>query len=177
MDIGFIEELKNSPYEKKTYKYLDGKFWIEEKFVYKDNRIDGEIRCGIQEDRFWCGSVEVHIEIEKFKNEHHAGFGCLAVPDRIQRQGIGTKLMLSVIEEIKVFKDYYSINDTVVISGWLSTEDKRNRNWEDSVPLYERVGTLANVECYFTINNDAAHYNATTFLDTADDDGYILYMI
>jgi len=177
VDVKFIEELMNCPYEKKTYKRLDGKFWIEEEFVYKDNHIDGEIRCGIQEDKFWCGSVEVHITIERFKDEHRAGFGYLAVPKRIQRQGIGTTLMLSVIDVINVIKEFYSVNDIVTVSGWLSIEDKRNGNWKDSEPLYEKLGRLANVESYFTIKNDENHYTAEEFLRISNDEGYIFYLI
>lgn len=52
MDNSFIEQLLNHPFEKKRIKSLRGEFWIEEVFTNKDNYIDGEIRCGIQDDDF-----------------------------------------------------------------------------------------------------------------------------
>lgn len=177
MDNSFIEELLNHPFEKKRIKSLRGEFWIEEVFTNKDNHIDGEIRCGIQDDDFWNGSVEVYIEIEKFKNEHHAGFGYLEVPSKIGNHGIGTTLMLSVIDIIKTFKEFYSVGETVSVSGWLSTSDKQNGNWNKSVPLYEKIGYLANVESYFTIKNDENHYTAEDFLRISNDDGSIIYLI
>lgn len=167
----------NHPFEKKRIKSLRGEFWIEEVFTNKDNYIDGEIRCGIQGDDFWNGSVEVYIEIEKFKNEHHAGFGYLEVPSRISNHGIGTTLMLSVIDIIKAFKEFYSVGEKVRVSGWLSTSDKQNGNWNKSVPLYEKIGHLANVESYFTIKNNENHYSAEDFLRISNDDGSIIYLI
>ena len=177
MDNSFTEELLNHPFEKKRIKSLRGEFWIEEVFTNKDNHIDGEIRCGIQGDDFWNGSVEVYIEIDKFKNEHHAGFGYLEVPSRISNHGIGTTLMLSVIDIIKAFKEFYSVGEKVRVSGWLSTSDKQNGNWNKSVPLYEKIGHLANVERYFTIKNDEEHYTAEDFLRISNDDGSIIYLI
>lgn len=177
MDNSFIEQLLNHPFEKKRIKSLRGEFWIEEVFTNKDNHIDGEIRCGIQDDDFWNGSVEVYIEIEKFKNEHHAGFGYLEVPSRISNHGIGTTLMLSVVDIIKAFKEFYSVGEKVRVSGWLSTSDKQNGNWNKSVPLYEKIGHLANVESYFTIKNNENHYSAEDFLRISNDDGSIIYLI
>ena len=177
MDNSFTEELLNHPFEKKRIKSLRGEFWIEEVFTNKDNHIDGEIRCGIQGDDFWNGSVEVYIEIDKFKNEHHAGFGYLEVPSRISNHGIGTTLMLSVIDIIKAFKEFYSVGEKVRVSGWLSTSDKQNGNWNKSVPLYEKIGHLANVESYFTIKNNENHYSAEDFLRISNDDGSIIYLI
>lgn len=177
MDNSFIEQLLNHPFEKKRIKSLRGEFWIEEVFTNKDNHIDGEIRCGIQDDDFWNGSVEVYIEIEKFKNEHHAGFGYLEVPSRISNHGMGTTLMLSAIDIIKAFKEFYSVGETVSVSGGLSTSDKQNGNWNKSVPLYEKIGHLANVESYFTIKNDENHYTAEDFLRISNDDGSIIYLI
>ena len=110
MDNSFIEELLNHPFEKKRIKSLSGEFWIEEVFTNKNKHIDGEIRCGIQGDVLCNGSVEVYIEIEKFKKEHRAGFGCLEVPSMISNHGIGTTLMLSVIDIIKAFKELFLQN-------------------------------------------------------------------
>ena len=177
MDNSFIEELLNHPFEEKRIKSLRGEFWIEEVFTNKDNHIDGEIRCGIHGDDLLNGSVEIHIDIEKFKNEHHARFGYLEVPSRISNHGIGTTLMLSVIDIIKAFKEFYSVGETVSVSGWLSTSDKQNGNWNKSVPLYEKIGYLANVESYFTIKNDENHYTAEDFLRISNDDGSIIYLI
>lgn len=175
MDNSFIEELLNHPFEKKRIKSLSGEFWIEEVFTNKNKHIDGEIRCGIQGDVLCNGSVEVYIEIEKFKKEHRAGFGCLEVPSMISNHGIGTTLMLSVIDIIKAFKEFYSVGEKVRVSGWLSTSDKQNGNWNKSVPLYEKIGHLANVESYFTIKNDENHYSAEDFLRISNDDGSIIY--
>ena len=143
----------------------------------KSDYIDGEIRCGIRGDDFWCGSVEVYIEIEKLKNEHRAGFGYLEVPSKIGNQGIGTTLMLSVIDTIRAFKEFYSVSERVTVSGWLSTADKQNGNWNKSVPFYAKIGRLADVEVYYIIKNDENHYTADEFLRISDDDGSIIYMI
>lgn len=177
MDNNFIEELLNHLYEEKSIKSLRGEFWIEEVFTNKNNHIDGEIRCGIQGDDFWHGSVEVYIDIEKFEKEHHAGFCYLEVPSKIGNQGIGTTLMLTAIDIIKTFKEFYSVGEIVRVSGWLSKSDKQNGNWNKSVPLYEKVGRLANVERYFTIKNDEEHYTAEDFLRISNDDGSIIYLI
>lgn len=177
MDNNFIEELLSHPYEEKSIKSLRGEFWIEEVFTNKNNHIDGKIRCGIQGDDFWHGSVEVYIDIEKFEKEHHAGFGYLEVPSKIGNQGIGTTLMLTAIDIIKTFKEFYSVGEIVRVSGWLSTSDKQNGNWNKSVPLYEKVGRLANVESYFTIKNDEKHYTAEEFLRISNNDGSIIYLI
>lgn len=177
MDNSFIEELLNHPFEEKRIKSLRGEFWIEEVFTNKNNHIDGEIRSGIHGDDLLNGSVEIHIDIEKFKNEHHARFGYLEVPSRISNHGIGTTLMLSVIDIIKAFKEFYSVGETVSVSGWLSTSDKQNGNWNESVPLYEKIGYLANVESYFTIKNNENHYTAEDFLRISNDDGSIIYLI
>lgn len=85
--------------------------------------------------------------------------------------------MLSVIDIIKAFKKFYSVGETVSVSGWLSTSDKQNGNWNKSVPLYEKIGYLANVESYFTIKNDENHYTAEDFLRKSNDDGSIIYLI
>ena len=177
MDNSFIEELLNHSFEEKRIKSLRGEFWIEEVFTNKNNHIDGEIRCGIHGDDLLNGSVEIHIDIEKFKNEHHAGFDYLEVPSRISNHGIGTTLMFSVIDIIKAFKEFYSVGETVSVSGWLSTSDKQNGNWNKSVPLYEKIGHLANVESYFTIKNDENHYTAEDFLRISNEDGSIIYLI
>lgn len=177
MDNNFIEELLNHPYEEKIIKSLRGEFWIEEVFTNKNNYIDCEISCGLQGDDFGKGSVDVYIDIEKLKNDHHAGFGFLEVPSKIGNHGIGTTLMLSVIDTIRTFKEFYFIRETVRVSGWLSTLDKQNGNWNKSVPLYEKIGHLANVESYFTIKNDEKHYTAEEFLRISNDDGSIIYLI
>lgn len=85
--------------------------------------------------------------------------------------------MLSVIDIIKAFKEFYSVGETVSVSGWLSTSDKQNGNWNKSVPLYEKIGYLANVESNFTIKNDENHYTAEDFLRISNDDGSIIYLI
>lgn len=174
----FLEELLDHPYERKSIKLLKGELWIEEVFTNKaNNRIDCEIRCGRQGDDFWNGSVEVYIEIERFKNKHCARFECLEVPSRIANHGIGTTLMLLVIEIIKTFKEFYSVGETVSVSGWLSMSDKLNGNWNKSVPFYEKIGHLANIESYFIIKNNENHYTAEDFLRISNDDGSIIYLI
>ena len=85
--------------------------------------------------------------------------------------------MLCVIQVIKDFKEYYSINDTVELKGWLSFADKEIGNWNNSVPFYENVGKKAETECYFTIKNDEQHYSAEEFLEKANEDGYINYLV
>lgn len=177
MNQDFIKKVNEHPFEKLHSKELQDKFWIEEVFTNKDSSINGEIRCGIQGDDFWRGEVDVNIDIDRFINEHHAGFADLVVPTRINNKGIGTKLMLCAIGAIREFKTYYGINDIVTVTGWLSTSDKQNGNWNKSVPLYEKVGKLADVESYFTIKDDENHYTAEEFLSRADVDGYIVYVI
>lgn len=57
--------------------------------------------------------MDVYIDIEKFKNDHYAGFEFLEVPSKIGNHGIGTTLMLSVIDTIRTFKEFYFIRETV----------------------------------------------------------------
>lgn len=80
-------------------------------------------------------------------------------------------------ETIRVFKKYYSIEDSIEVCGWLSTADKQNGNWNKSVPLYEKVGKIDEIECYFSIGDDEQHYTAEEFLEKANVDGQVHYFI
>ncbi len=177
MNQEFIDFINNHPFESRKAKDEKEGFYLEESFEKKGERIEGEIRCGNDDKLLWHGSVEVYFDIEKLKKEHHAGFGYLEVPSRIANRGIGKNLMLQVIDIIKKFKEYYSISETVAVSGWLSTADKENGNWNKSVPLYEKVGRLADVESYFTIKDDDKRYTASEFLQKANTDGSITYLV
>lgn len=177
MDHDFIECIINHPFEKQKAKNKKDGFYLEESFEKKGERIEGEIRCGNEAKLLWSGSVDVYFDIENLKKEHHAGFGFLEVPSIIANRGIGKTLMLQVIDAIRAFKEYYSVSETVTLSGWLSTFDKENENWNKSVPLYEKVGQLAGVECYFIIKDDDQQYAASEFLNKADTDGNIVYLV
>lgn len=177
MNLNFIENLKKHPFEKiETKEYIDI-YFMEEFFVDKGYRIDGEIRCGINGSDFRYGSVDVHIDFEKFKTNHHATFGELFVPSEICSQGVGKNLMLHVIEIIRAFKEYYSIEDTIELSGCFSTADKQNGNWNESVPFYKKVGKIGEIECYFSIGDGDQHYTAEELLEKATVDGHVYYLI
>lgn len=177
MNLNFIENLKKHPFEKLETKEYIGTYFVKESFVDKGYRVDGEIRCGIHDNEFRYGSVEVYIDFEKFKTNHHAGFGELYVPSEICNHGIGKTLMLQMIETIRVYKKYYSIEETIEVCGWLSTSDKQNGNWNKSVPLYEKVGKIDKIECYFSVGDDEQHYTAEEFLEKATVDGQVHYFI
>lgn len=170
----FINYLKDHPYEKQNIQTGNEKFEIQEIFEKKGDCVEGTICCAKQ---CWKGSVEVFINIKEFPKERKTGFRCLTAPAQILGQGIGKILMLCVIQVIKDFKEYYSINDTVELKGWLSFADKEIGNWNNSVPFYENVGKKAETECYFTIKNDEQHYSAEEFLEKANEDGYINYLV
>lgn len=173
----FIESINDHPFERQKAKEEKFDFYIEESFEKKGDCIEGELRCWKKDNQFCYGSVEIYFNIEKFQKELHAGFGYLEVPLRIANQGIGKTLMLHVIKVIKKFKEYYSISETVTLTGWLSRADKENGNWNKAVPLYEKIGKLAEVECYFTIKDDDQYYTAAEFLEKANIDGGITYLI
>lgn len=177
MDKDFIDNLNGHQYEKQILRILEDKFWIEESFLNRGYRIEVQIHCGIKGDEKHFGNVDTYFHVSKFREEQQAGFGYLQVPSGIDNQGIGKMLMFSVFNILKEFKEYYKIEKRITVGGWLSIADKQNGNWNKSVPLYEKIGRLANVESYFTIGDDKKRYTAEEFLDKANIDGSIKYEI
>ena len=125
------------------------------------------------------GSVDLNLHVNKFINEHTAGFGYLEVPQLNQGNGIGKALMYDVIKIIRDLKEYYNIQETIKLSGWLSQADKLNRNWNISVPLYEKVGKNTGTKAEFLVKD--SHFTtpyATEFLrNVGEADGSITYYI
>lgn len=177
MNQEFIKKVLEELYEEHQNTYDKDDFLIVESLTGKLERIDGEIRCGLKKDKFWNGTVDIHVDIDRFKNEKRAGFGELAVPARINNNGVGTMLMLCLIDIIKEMKEFYSIDEKVLVSGWLSMADQQNGNWQRSVPLYEKVGQLAKVDSYFDIGENSDKLTASEFLERANEDGYIRYLV
>lgn len=177
MNQEFINELKEHSFERIKMEIHKDKYFVKESYIDRGYRVDGEIHCGIQENNYRFGSVDVHIDFEKLITNHHAGFGELFVPTEIENQGVGKVLMFSVIETIRAYKEYYSIEDTIEVSGWLSASDKQNDNWKKSVPFYEKIGRLNSVDCFFSIGDDEQHYTADEFLIKAMSDGCVHYLI
>lgn len=137
-----------------------------------------EVKCSCNEDMSISGSVEIYINTGRVVNDHSAGFGYLEVPSRMQNHGVGTALMMKVIEVMIALKDFYSI-DELKVSGWLSQSDCQNGNWKTSVPLYERVGHIAGVKTSFEIvDKDIEVDSAKEFLNEAGtSDGHIMYRL
>lgn len=71
--------------------------------------------------------------------------------------------MLSVFNVLKEFKEYYKVEKQITFGGWLSTADKQKGNWKKSIPLYEKVGKLTNVESYFNSVDYKCQYKNVTF--------------
>lgn len=178
LDKVMVEKMFLNPGVEQKNREEIADYWIEESFTYIDSNqyIKGTISCGKLCDKCFSGSVDVYFFTEKFKIEHHAGFGYLEVQTPATRQRIGTKLMLRVFEIIKLFKEYYSVNIPVAVSGWLSSAD-RGKNWEIAIPFYEKVGELAKVKCNFLVRGDDSIYTAREFLSVADTDGDVVFLV
>ena len=171
--------LMQHPHETKSVQVRKGDHIIEEKFECKNDQIVCELRCCTTDKPDSHGEVTVDFYVSRFKTEHRAGFADLIVPTAVNGKGIGTALMLESIELIRAFKDYFGMSGTeieIVLSGWLSDADKHN-NWPRSVPFYEMVGERAGVKCYFDIGSDPTRYTAAAFLEKANKDGHVRYII
>lgn len=125
-----FEKVIANPYEKLDFRSDEDSYCFGEKNSYKNEfgLINGEILCSMNSYMGICGSVDLNIDIANFMEKHNASFVYLEVPRRIQNKGIGTKLMQRIVAKIKVLKEYYSINDKITVSGWLSQVDCINEN-------------------------------------------------
>ena len=178
MNRSAIIDIINHPCEKQESEIIKDGFRIKESFkINTSEYISGIIKCSLSDNEYYAGDVEVYFDVNKVKKEHRAGFGYLEVNTKDQRQGIGTMLMLQVIEVIKTLKNFYMINNPITVSGWLSTTDKENGNWKKAIPLYASVGRMINTECYFIIKNDKNRYSAEEFLEKANTDGFVYFVV
>ena len=171
----FINYLKDHPYEKQNIQTGNEKFEIQEIFEKKGDCVEGTICCAKQ---CWKGSVEVFINIKEFPKERKTGFRCLTVPAQILGQGIGKILMLCVIQVIKDFNpSWESDRDPYeAFMDAMSFAQDVFLNRLDSI-MDALDGKKAETECYFTIKNDEQHYSAEEFLEKANEDGYINYLV
>ena len=180
MDKKKIEEIINEPYKKITYEYFYNEYYIKEAYEYRKElkKIMIEIRCSLREEKSFNGWVDVTIDINNILENHVVGFGWLQVQTPVQNKGIGTTLMLKVIEIMKVFKEYYQV-DELKLSGWLSQTDGQDGNWKDSIPFYEKVGQKAGVMTKFYIKNQdkAVSTKEEFFKEVGDSDGEINYYL
>lgn len=176
-----IDEMISKPCEKLKRTYSEDGLYFTEISVYSKalGNIKLNLECSNKPEMDINGSVDINIDIPKLTQEQRAGFGFLEVPARIQRRGIGTGLMLKVLEIVKDFKGYYGIDKEVKVSGWLSHSDCENGNWATSVPLYERVGKIANVKTVFLIRNtETEEATADDFLKKVGSSyGDVVYFI
>lgn len=187
MDKVFLEAAINAPYEsfeKSFSKVINNKEYLfREKLKYKDTLqiIYLDIECQLADSDYtlFHGSVDLRIEVDRFKNEHKENFNSLYVNPKITSNGIGTQLMLEAFNVIRLLKEYYHINETITFNGWLSISDRDNGNWRRSVPFYYHVGELAQVNHYFLVCNNDCHINSVEeFFDAVGDtDGTIVYEI
>lgn len=87
--------------------------------------------------------------------------------------------MQKVFEIVRAFKEYYRIDDRIILSGWLSKADCLNGNWNASVPFYEKIGKFAGVEYGFRIRATGEMvYSGGEYLAVAGkSDGDIIYYL
>lgn len=178
MDKEEIFDIINDQFNEKTYEYFDNGYYFKETHVcYGESKaIKTEINCSCEEDMLISGWVNINIDINKILENHVVGFGCLEVPIRIQNRGIGTALMLKVIEVTRIFKEYYKI-DEIELIGSLSQTDCQNDNWKNSIPFYEKVGQKAGVITKFNIKNQnkVVSTKEEFFREVGKSDGEINY--
>lgn len=167
--------------ETKTFSHYSDGYYFKEEFKYKEicDYVSCTVYCSQNEEMTFRGSVDINLHVNKFINEHSAGFGYLEVPLLNQGNGIGKALMYDVIKIIHELKEHYSIQETIKLSGRLSQADKLNGNWNISVPLYEKVGKNTETKAEFLVkdSNFITHY-ATEFIRNAgESDGTVTYYI
>lgn len=181
MDIYCFEQVLDCPYEKKTYRYEDKTYNYEETSIFRKELygfVETSIKCFDKEKMFPFGSVDVSVMTNNIQTEHKCIFENLIVPTQISRRGIGTALMLKVLDYFKVVKRYYGIKEEMQVSGWLSKADNPN-NWNRSLPLYEKVGRLSGLKTLFVIiDNGYATASVEEFLEkVGSSEGRVVYYV
>lgn len=152
-------------------------------FEYKQgfNSLYGDINCFLNDSRIGpSGCVSLDIGIDYIKQGKPIKFKDLLVPSRIENNGIGTYLMLTVIDYVRNAKEFFEIKNTVILRGWLSVVDAENGNWNISLPLYHKVGELTDIGHYFEAydENHTRYSNPAEFYSHANKTGgVIVYQI
>lgn len=172
-----LNELIEHPFEEKIFSSKYGKFYIEEHDEFNDvfQCVTGKIYCSFDSNPKSAknGYVEFHFNIGKKCSSFESWETHLS----LQRKGIGTHVMLKVIKNTKILKQFYSMDYQINLSGKLSIADKANGNWKMSVSGYEKVGKIAGITYYFVTKDGVKYYTAADFLSNADIDGRICYEI
>lgn len=106
-------------------------------------------------------------------------FKDLWVPSGIGNQGLGHLLMETVFKIAGDFVSFYHLNTKIVISGWLSSADYKNRNWKISLPFYESVAKRENLEVVFRCRKTGLQYKSTEeyLANASNEDGDIIYFL
>ncbi len=188
MDIKeYMKELVSAPYTRMDREYIgfskDITYYLRDEFQYKQafNSIYGDINCYLREDRHGpSGCVSLDIEIDNLQQGEPIHFKDLLVPSRIENNGVGTYLMLTVIDYVRVAKEVYEVTKAVPVRGWLSPADAENGNWRDSLPLYDRVGNILGVEHFFEASDEMfSRYNnpADFYSHAGKNGGAIVYLV
>lgn len=170
-----IEEALGHPFEESSFVFLDREYLYKCRYTYNEDSLKGIIQCNDKNDRKECGFVKVVINID----ERCANFSLLEVVFDKHRNGIGTCLMSIVFDTIRVIKDIYSIGSEFEVRGWLSQEDNNDLHWGRSIPFYERLGKMENVDAYFYIFNTGSCVKTAKeyFKLIGNSDGQIIYFV
>lgn len=176
MNSKFIKKIIDNPY---IIQY-DSCSYTKSSFCYRKelHRIDIEIKCWCVDNNFFYGTVDVYVD-NLLTGDINFTFESLNVPGFIQKKGVGKHLMLYAYKIVREFKSYFGIQKKVQMKGLLSSVDKRNGNWDTSVPFYEKVARYAGVESYFTIDGQYKKLQAEVFLKATKDtdDGHVIFLI
>ena len=179
MKLEDLEYILNHEWEEKKLSYCIDKYCVTEKIEYNHNEIYGSISCGIPEEKCFFGEVEFRIGVDALTKENKAWFGYLAVNTKVEKQGIGSCLMKILIDNIRLAKQYWNVENKIRLSGWLSDSDHKNGNWFNSVPFYINQAGKNKCEFELKINDDEKTYYTKEdfFANVGEKDGHIIYWI
>lgn len=107
------------------------------------------IKCRIESSSS-RGFVDISVPVDQFISEGILSFGYLEVPCRIRRLWIGMMLMQVVIDIARELATYFRvISHKIQIRGWLSSVDYKNGNLHRSLPFYQKIAKMNDVEVLF----------------------------
>ena len=178
-----FDKLKNNPYNDVTEENINNGFRVRIKGIYRSELklYKIELSCGILKKKLASGRVDVCINEEYILNGiRHIVFEYLEVPSMIENRGVGSMLMHLVLEIIKEYALYIGeAIGNMSVSGWLSSADYRNKNWEKSLPFYQKVGDKNSATVIFRGRESGKEYtNAQEYLKfEANKDGDVIYRI
>ena len=181
----YLQDLLHNPYDSKERKYngcsSTRTYYLIDKFEYRkeSNLLKGDIHCYLSDNYGGpSGCVTLNIDIEALQHGKDLHFHDLLVPTNIENNGIGKYLMQIVIEHIRSAKELFGVTDTISLRGWLSVVDAKN--WEKSLPVYQKVADLEKVKYYFEAKDNTTYTDDKSFSSYAINnkiDGAIVYFI